>query len=212
MYFDKKGNLISCADETDQLWSISPEGVSSVLVAGYQGQRLNGPNDVWINPNGNIYITDPYYQRSWWDRKSPDIKGENVYCLQKGQKELVMVADSFKRPNGIIGTPDGKYLYVADINDSKTYRFSIQKDGSLKDRALFVPMGSDGMTIDKKGNIYLTGNGVTVFNSKGEKIEHIKVPAKWTANVCFGGKGKNMLFITASESVYTLQMQVKGVN
>ncbi|MEO6000019.1 MAG: SMP-30/gluconolactonase/LRE family protein [Chitinophagaceae bacterium] len=212
MYFDKKGNLISCADEIDQLWSINPSAVATVLVTNYEGQRLNGPNDVWIHPNGNIYITDPYYQRDWWDRKSPDIKGEKVYCLPKGQKELVMVADSFKRPNGIIGTPDGKYLYVADINDSKTYRFTIHKDGSLKERTLFVSMGSDGMTIDEKGNIYITGNGVTVFNNKGEKIEHIRVPAKWTANICFGGKNRNMLFITASESIYTLQMQVRGVN
>lgn len=212
MYFDKKGNLISCADETDQLWSIDPSsGSHTILVKNYQGQRLNGPNDVWVHPNGNIYITDPYYQRDWWDRTTPDIKGEKVYCLPKGKKELVMVADSFVRPNGIIGTPDGKYLYVADINDKKTYRFTIQKDGSLKDQTVFIPQGSDGMTIDNKGNIYISGNGITVYNSKGEKIEHINVPAKWTANLCFSGKDRRELFITASESVYTLQMQVKGV-
>jgi len=212
MYFDKKGKLISCADESNQLWSIDiPSGTHTILAMNYQGQRLNGPNDVWINPNGNIYITDPYYQRDWWDRKTPDIKGEKVYCLPKGKKELVMVADSFKRPNGIIGTPDGKYLYVADINDNKTYRFSIQKDGALKDRILFISQGSDGMTIDNKGDIYISGNGITIYNPKGEKIEHIDVPAKWTANVCFGGKDRHELFITASESVYTLHMKVKGV-
>ncbi len=213
MYFDKKGKLISCADEIDELWSIDPSsGTHTVLVKNYQGQRLNGPNDVWVHPNGNIYITDPYYQRNWWNRTSPDIKGEKVYCLPRGKKELMMVADSFRRPNGIIGTPDGKYLYVADINDHKTYRFSIQKDGSLKNQTVFIPEGSDGMTIDNKGNIYISGNGVTVYNSKGEKIKHINVPAKWTANVCFGGKDKHQLFITASESVYTLQMQVKGAD
>ncbi len=212
MYFDKKGKLISCADEIDQLWSIDPSsGAHTVLVTNYKGQRLNGPNDVWVHPNGNIYITDPYYQRDWWNRTKPDIQGEKVYCLPKGKKELVMVADSFRRPNGIIGTPDGKYLYVADINDNKTYRFSIQKDGSLKDQTVFIPQGSDGMTIDDKGNIYISGNGITIYNSRGEKIEHINVPAKWTANLCFGGKDRHQLFITASESVYTLQMQVKGV-
>lgn len=213
MYFNKKGRLISCADEIDQLWSIDPSSKAhTILVKDFQGQRLNGPNDVWVNPNGNIYITDPYYQRDWWDRKTPDIKGEKVYCLPKGKTDLVMVADSFVRPNGIIGTPDGKYLYVADINASKTYRFTIQKDGTLKDRVLFVSQGSDGMTIDNKGNIYISGNGITVYNPQGEKIEHINVPAKWTANLCFGGKDRHELFITASESVYTLKMQVKGVN
>ncbi len=210
LFFDKKGNLISCADSVNQLWSIDPKGKATVLVNDFQGQRLNGPNDVWVHPNGDIYITDPYYQRNWWDRKKPDITGEKVYRLPKGQKELVMAADSFMRPNGIIGTPDGKYLYVADIKGNKTYRFSIKKDGSLTDRTLFVAQGSDGMTIDNQGNVYLTGNGVLVYNSKGEKIEHIKVPAKWTANVCFGGKNRDELFITASEAVYTLRMQVRG--
>ena len=66
------------------------------------------------------------------------------------------------------------------------------------------------MTIDKKGNIYLTGKGVTVFDPKGKKIDHIAVDAPWTANVCFGGKDGKTLFITASKSVYTLQMKVNG--
>ena len=73
-------------------------------------------------------------------------------------------------------------------------------------------MGSDGMTLDSKGNLYLTGKGVTVVNPAGEKIAHIDVPENWTANVCFGGKKRKMLFITAMKSVYTLEMKVKGAN
>ena len=87
----------------------------------------------------------------------------------------------------------------------------IEKNGKLSNRQLFAEQGSDGMTIDEKGHIYLTGDGVTVYNEKGVKIRHIAVPAKWTANVCFGGKKRDKLFITASEAVYTLQMTVKGV-
>jgi gluconolactonase len=211
LYFDKKGNMLACADEHDQLWSISPAKKITVLVKDYQGHRLNGPNDLWIDPKGGVYLTDPYYQRSYWDRQSPDIDGEKVYYLPKGKKELVMVADSLLKPNGIVGTPDGKYLYVADIKGSKTYKYTIAKDGTLKDRTLFVAQGSDGMTLDSKGNLYITGNGITVYNSMGEKIDHIDVPAKWTANICFGGKGRNELFITASESIYLLKMNVKGV-
>ena len=72
-------------------------------------------------------------------------------------------------------------------------------------------MGSDGMTIDKEGNVYLTGRGVTVFNSKGEKIQQIDVDESWTANVCFGGKDRDTLFITASTGFYAIKMRVKGV-
>ena len=210
MYFDKKGNLISCADEKNELWSITSSGKITVLLKDFQDHKLNGPNDLWIDPKGGIYFTDPYYQRPYWERKTPDIKGQHVYYLAKGSREAITVDENLLQPNGIIGTRDGKYLYVADIRDNKTYRYIINTDGSLKDRQLFVEQGSDGMSIDKKGNIYLCGNGVTVYNAEGKKIEQIPVPSKWTTNICFAGKKKDVLFITASESVYTLQMQVKG--
>ena len=210
LYFDKKGNLISCADEKNELWSISPKGKVTVLLTGFNGQKLNGPNDLWVHPKGQIYFTDPYYQRSYWERKSPEIQGQRLYYLPKGKKEAVMADSNLVQPNGIIGTRDGKYLYVADIRAGKTYRYDINKDGSVTNRVLFVEQGSDGMSIDEQGNVYLTGRGVTVYNAAGKKILQIDVPSKWTANVCFGGKQNNVLFITASESVYTLQMQVKG--
>lgn len=210
MYFDKKGNLISCADEKNELWSISPKKEVTVLMTDYQGKKLNGPNDLWIDAKGNIFFTDPYYQRSWWERKKPDVDGQHVYFLPKGKKEPVMVASGLKQPNGIIGTPDGKYLYVADIGDRKTYKYEIGKDGALNNRQLFTSMGSDGMTLDSQGNVYLTGRGVTIFNPDGKKLGTIPVPSGWTANVTFGGKDRKTLFITATESVYIVPMQVKG--
>jgi len=212
-YFDAKGNLITCADEQNQLWSITPKKRITVLLKDYHGHLLNGPNDLWINTNGNIYFTDPYYQRDYWQRKNPDpaIGGEKLYFM-KNEKSAPVVADAdVKKPNGIVGTPDGKYLYVADMGANKTYRYEINKDGTLNNKTVFLSMASDGMTLDEKGNLYLTGFGVTVFNISGEKIKHIDIPEKWTANICFGGKEKNMLFITASEAVYTLEMNVRGV-
>ncbi len=211
MYFDKAGNLISCADEHNQLWSIAPNGNVTVLLKDFQGKLFNGPNDVWVLPNGAMYFTDPFYPRDYWQRKTMELDGQKVYYLAKGKKEAVIVEDQLKQPNGIVGTPDGKTLYVADIGDSKTYKYDIAADGSLKNRQLVVKQGSDGMTLDEKGNLYLTGKGVTVYNPKGEKLAQIDIPAKWTANVCFGGKKRDMLFITASESVFTLKMNVKGV-
>ena len=209
MYFDNNGNLISCADEHDQLWSIDPEKKVTVLVKDYKGKLLNGPNDVFVTSQGKIYFTDPYYQRDYWTRKSSDIDGQKVYYL-KGKNNPVVVVDNLVKPNGIVGTPDGKYLYIADIEGNKTYKFTIAEDGSLKDQALFAPQGSDGMTIDDQGNIYLTGKGVTVYDKEGKKIEHIDVPADWTANITFGGRERNILFITASQNIYTLKMKVKG--
>lgn len=210
-YFDKKGNLLACADEHNQLWLIHPDKKVDTLLTNYQGHRLNGPNDVWIDNKGGIYFTDPYYQRPYWDRAVSDMKGQYVFYLPKGKKEPVIVADDLQQPNGIVGTPDGRYLYVADIKANKTYRYQMAKDGTLNDKQLVIQQGSDGMTLDEKGNIYLTGRGVTVYNPSGKKIAHIDIPEKWTANLCFGGKNKDDLFVTASEGIYSIHMKVRGV-
>lgn len=210
LYFDKKGRLIACADEKNELWAID-KGKVSVLLDNIKGLKANGPNDLWIDPKGGIYFTDPYYQRDYWTRKKPEIDKQNVYYLAKGAKEVMLVDGDLKQPNGIVGTSDGKYLFVADIRDSKTYRYEIQADGTLANRQLFAPMGSDGMTLDNQGNLYLTGRGVTIYNKEGVKLGNIPVPSNWVGNICFGGKDRKTLFITASESIYTLQMQVKGV-
>ena len=210
LFFDKNGNLIACADLNNQLWMIDKSKNVTVLVKDFEGKKLNGPNDLWIDPQGGIYFTDPFYQRDYWTRSEKEIEEENVYYLSPERKKLTIAASGLLQPNGIIGTPDGKKLYVADIKGRKTYSFVIQKDGTLTDKKLFADMGSDGMTVDSKGNVYLTGKGVTIFNSKGEKIETIAIDAPWTANVCFGGKDRKTLFVTASKSVFTLKMKVKG--
>ena len=211
MYFDRKGNLITCSDEKNELWSIAPGGKATVLIKDFEGKRLNGPNDLWIAPNGGIYLTDPYYKRPWWDHQTMEQDGQHVYYLAPGASKLKKLITDFKQPNGIIGTPDGKHLYIADIGDNKTWRYSINEDGTLSDKKLFAGLGSDGMTIDNEGNIYLTGKGVTIFNPEGVLIENIPIEENWTANVCFGGKDRHLLFITASKSVYGIKMRTKGV-
>ncbi|MFT3935777.1 MAG: SMP-30/gluconolactonase/LRE family protein [Chitinophagaceae bacterium] len=211
MYFDKKGNLLSCADEQDELISIAPDKKITVLLDNFGGKKMNGPNDLWIDKSGGIYFTDPYYQRDYWQRKKPDLDKQQVYYLPKGKKEAFVVDSVLAQPNGIVGTPDNKYLYVADLRGNKTFRYEIKGEGKLANRTEFAPMGSDGMTLDEKGNLYLTGRGVSVFDKSGKKIAVIPVAAGWVGNICFGGSNRQTLFITASESVYTLQMQVKGV-
>jgi gluconolactonase len=209
MMFDRKGNLVTCADEHNQVWSITPHGKVTVLLKDIDSLHLNGPNDLWVDRKGGIYITDPYYQRPYWTRKAPEIKGQNVYYIPKNKPAITVVNDMMQ-PNGIIGTPDGKYLYVADIRGNKTFKYSIAADGTLKDKTLFIPKGSDGMTIDNLGNIYITGRGITVYNPEGQQIEFIDIPGDRTTNLTFGGKQRNTLFITATRSVYTLQTKVKG--
>ncbi len=211
LYFSRNGDLLAAADEKFALWRIDAKKHVTVVTDAFEGKKLNGPNDLWEDTKGGIYLTDSYYQRPYWQRTESEIQKQQVYYLNPETGELKVVIDNFVQPNGIIGSPDGKMLYVADIGDQKTYSFKIEEDGTLTDRKLFAEMGSDGMTLDNQGNVYLTGNGVTVYSKNGEKILHIPVPEKWTANVTFGGPDQNILFITASDSVYTLAMKVHGI-
>jgi gluconolactonase len=134
-----------------------------------------------------------------------------VYYLAPGAKQPLAVETSLKKPNGLIGTPDGRTLYIADIGANKTYRYRLGKSGELLDKQLFVEQSSDGMTLDERGNVYLTGQGVTIYSPAGQRLAHIDVPAAWTANLCFGGKDMKTLFITASEAVFTVPMRVRGI-
>ncbi|MFH1622049.1 MAG: SMP-30/gluconolactonase/LRE family protein [Candidatus Omnitrophota bacterium] len=204
LYFDKKGNLLVCKQGKRQLVSIDPQGKITVLVDKYDGKRFNCPNDLWIDPSGGVYFTDPHYCQS----KEQD--GEYVFYLSNDYKKLTRVIDYIVRPNGIIGTLDGKLLYVGDPEDGKTYIYSIINDGMLSKGRLFVPMGSDGMTIDSEGNIYLTvGFDVFVYDALGNIIEKINVPEPVT-NLCFGGQDRHTLFITGNTSLYSIRMRVEG--
>ncbi|MGB7396164.1 MAG: SMP-30/gluconolactonase/LRE family protein [Pricia sp.] len=212
LYFDHEGNLLAAADEKNELWRIAPDKNVSVVIDDYKGKRLNGPNDLWVDRKGGIYFTDPYYQRPWWEHQEPPQEARRVYYLApETDTPRVVADDNFDQPNGIIGSPDGKTLYVSDNGAKKTYVYTIGEDANLSNKKLFADMGSDGMTLDNQGNVYLTGDGVTVFDRNGKQIRHIDVPEKWTANVTFGGTDQKTLFITAMDSVYTLAMNVHGV-
>ncbi len=209
--FDAHGYLWACADEKNELWRISLSGKHEVVIKEHDSRLLNGPNDVWIRPDGGLYFSDPFYQRPYWHRASKEYNGEWVFYLSPDHKTLSPVATDLVQPNGIIGTPDGKTLYVADIVAKKTYAYDIEPGGSLTHKRLFCELGSDGMTIDNEGNVYLTGQGVTVFDKTGRQIEKIAIVEPWTANICFGGTDRRTLFITASKSVYSIRTRVHGV-
>ena len=139
--FDRQNNLWACADEHNQLWCIDPAGKVSVVVKDYRKKLLNGPNDVWIRPDGGLYLTDPFYPRPYWKRGPTEQDREAVYYLSPDRRQLHRVVDDMKQPNGIIGTPDGKKLYVADIGANETYSYDIQPDGTLVEQKLVLQVG-----------------------------------------------------------------------
>lgn len=247
--FDNDGNLIDCADERNELWSIAapfplhavdpnqafkPTDLAiSVLIKSYDpvlkvlnpatgGKLLNGPNDVWVIPTGpqkgGMYIGDPLYPRSWWGALRPandthsQQPGKFVYFLSPDRTTLTPVVTDLVMPNGLIGTPDGKKLYVSDVNARRTYSYTINSDGTLSGKTLFCNAGSDGMTIDSDGNVYTTNysarTGVGIYSKAGKLIDTIALSS---GNVCFGGKDGSILFICANREVYGVRMKTHRV-
>lgn len=98
LFFDAKGNIVACADEHNQLWAIDPAGKVTVLVKDYQGKLLNGPNDVWVRPDGGLYFTDPFYKRDYWKRGPKEQDGEHVYFLSADGQKLTRVTEDLKQP------------------------------------------------------------------------------------------------------------------
>jgi gluconolactonase len=211
LFLTAGGDLIVAADQHNQLWSIAPDKSVNVLLKTQGGKLLNGPNDIWVSGRGDIYFTDPLYPRDYWSRdRAMQQSGQHVYMLAAGAVEASPILTDLEQPNGIIGSLDGQTLFVSDIGAGRTYAYDIVADGVPRNKRLFCELGSDGMTTDNQGNVYLTGQGVTVFDKAGKQIEHIDVPQDWTANVTFGGSRHDMLFITASTAIYGIGMRVRG--
>jgi gluconolactonase len=211
--FDAQGNLWSSAEERGELWSIDPTGKVTVVVKGYKGGALNGPRSIWVRRDGGLYFTDPFGDMpSYKQVRGFDQDREAVYYLSPDRQTLVRVIDDLALPNGVIGTPDGKTLYVASLLVHAVYAYDIHPDGTLTDRKLFCPLLSPGMTIDDAGNVYVTGtSGVFVFDKTGQRIDRIDIPEAFTSSVCFGGRDRQTLFITADSGLYAIRTRVKGV-
>ena len=205
LYIDDDGYIIACQGNARRLVSISPTGEVSVIVDEYNGKKFNSPNDLWVAPNGGIYFTDPRYG----NRDNMEM-GEHVYYVSPDRENIIRVIDDLTRPNGVIGTPNGEVLYVADQGAKETYQYLIEDDGTLTQKTKFIESGSDGMTLDEQGNVYLTSGAVKVYNSIGTQIATINVPES-PANVCFGGENHDELYITARTSLYMIPMKTHGV-
>ncbi len=205
LFFDPRGNVIACEGQARVVSQLSRDGERVVLAKAYDGKRLNSPNDCWVDPNGGIYFTDPRYGSA----DGRELPGFWVFYITPDRKQLIKVIDDLVKPNGIIGTRDGKLLYVADPGAGKTYVYDIVGPGQVAKRRLFAEQGSDGMTLDEQGNLYLTRGKVQIYAPSGRQIGSIEVPES-PANVCFGGVDRKTLFITARKSLYAVKMRVKG--
>lgn len=221
--FERKGNsLLSCEGASRRVASTSPDGRTIILVDSFQGKKLNSPNDLWIDGKGGVYFTDPRYNSRWiyvekgissvefpdsLFREEQDARA--LYYLPSDGQPLRRVAEGFLNPNGVVGTSDGKTLYVSDTEKKETYRFDILSDGSLANRIVFIPEYSDGLTLDEMNNLYLTNGGIQIYNPSGEWITTIELPLK-SSNLCFGGEDNKTLFITARQAVYSIRMKVTG--
>lgn len=199
--FDAEGSLYACEQGRHRITVTREGGLMVELVSHFEDKRLNSPNDLYLSPHGGIYFTDPRYG----NRDSMELDHESVYYLSS-DGELSLVADDLVRPNGIVGTPDGKWLYVADHGAKQTYRYHVQSDGSLTGRTLFANQGSDGMAMDSAGNLFLTDIGVSVYSQAGELIDTIALPER-PSNVALMSENPTVLFVTARTSVYRITLQ-----
>lgn len=197
--FDRDGNLLVCEGGNGRVVAIDTLGRVSVVADKYRGKRFNQPNDLWIAPGGGVYFTDPVYGRG----ERPQ-GGEHVYYVAPDRERVFRVIDDMIRPNGIVGTPDGQTLYVADHGSGRIFRYRVNDDGSLRDKTLFVAHGSDGMKLDATGNLYITTDAVLVFDRAGKQVGRIDVPQRPT-NLCFAGTNSIMLFVTAGSAVYAAE-------
>lgn len=210
MQFDGHGRLLGCQGDKRRVVAMNAASgkVLEVLADNFGGKRFNNPNDLWIDPRGGVYFTDPAYSRK---QSELELDGRHVYYVRPGDKQVLQVTTEFHTPNGIVGTPDGKLLYITDRRLNRTWRYKIEENGTLTGRELFCKVGADGMTLDALGNLYTTpqANAIRVFDPAGKELPAIPLPTP-ASNVCFAGKDGRTLFITSIKALYSIPMSVTG--
>jgi gluconolactonase len=234
MTLDGRGRLTVAGHAQRDVWrleSLSPQAQITILADTYEGKRLNSPNDLVYKRDGSLYFTDPPYGLPTQSDHTPgkELKVNGVYRIPGASKQrpgapparakLELLIKDLPRPNGIVFSPDEKYLYVNNSEPKKLWmRYSVNTDGSLIDGKLFydatsdkAPGSPDGMKVDQKGNLYSAGpGGVWIFSPAGMHLGTILVPEK-VGNLTWGDSDGKGLYITASSSLYRVALKVRGV-
>jgi len=212
--YDSQGRLIDCASVLRAIIAISKDGKYKILADHFEGKKFNSPNDVIIGPDGALYFTDPTLDLPKGEKQ--EISFQGVYRLDKDGKVKLLSKD-LSQPNGLAFSPDGKKFYVDDSEQRNIRVYDVAADSSLTNGRIFgeepgekdegVP---DGIKVDRKGNLFVTGPmGIWVWSPEGTHLGTIAVPEQ-PANLTWGGKDLNILYITATTSVYRLQTNTHG--
>jgi gluconolactonase len=209
LMFNAKGELIVCEME-GQVVAYSMDGKRRVLADKFNGVRFNAPNDLVIDKSGGIYFTDPEYNAP----KPFPQKIRTFYYIDNKGTVTRLFDEDLPNPNGIILSPDEKTLYVIPSSSPEMLAFPIEAPGKVGKKKVFCTLegkgGGDGLTVDVKGNLYITtALGLQVFDPKGQKLGIIKVP-EHPANVTFAGKDNKVLYVTARTGVYAIPMEISG--
>ncbi|MFN7735005.1 MAG: SMP-30/gluconolactonase/LRE family protein [Pirellula sp.] len=215
---DLQGRMISCQHAARNVIRMEPDGAVTVLVDKFDGKRLNSPNDVAVRSDGTLWFTDP----PWGLNGSGELPGHWVFKFDPKTGKIEPVVKGLAMPNGINFSPDESRIYIADTGGHPKHPdpafhqlspgvhcYEVNKEGVLGKKLFTIPESSDGMTVDEKGNLYTTHEGVNVFTPEGKLIERIAVP-EGPANVTFGGDDYKTLFITARTSLYSVRMKNAG--
>ena len=217
--FDKQGRLYACEGASRRITRFADGKVEPVATLFPFADRLNSPNDLRIDDKGGVYFTDPRYG----NRDSMEMKSEAVYYLpppadgktQGGKLPIKRVIDNLKRPNGLTLSPAGRTLFVADNASNNIWAYDIASDGSLKNGRVFawvdpnVKGGVDGMTVDRKGNVYGAAQGtIWVWNCQGVPIRRIHIPEP-PSNCVFAGPNGDELYVTARTSLYRVRLNAE---
>ena len=219
---DNDGNLLVCEHVTSSVVREAPDGTRETIATHWGDKELNSPNDVIVASDGSIIFTDPTYGRmpGFGLEREQELDFQGVYRLPAGGGDLQLLVDDFAQPNGLCFTPDESQLYINDTVRAHIRVFDVGPDHGLSNGRVFAEgIGDgdlasgelvDGMKLDERGNVYVTGPaGVWIFAPDGEYLGVIEVPEN-VGNVNWGGDDWRTLFIPASTSVYSVRMKVSG--
>ena len=214
--FDLQGRLINAEHGSGAITRWTPEDGREVIVAAYQGKRLNSPNDVVVRSDGLILFTDPPYGLG---QRTSEVGFSGVFALDEASGRMVLIDDALSRPNGLALSPDERVLYVGDTATQTVWAYDLAADGTASGKRLVVdvtddtkPGRVDGLRVDTAGRVWFTcpGGVCVVDPASGAVIERLATPKRAT-NLAWGGADLSELYITAQTDVYRVKTRAKGI-